>query len=152
MTASMWALAGLIMLAFAALGGFTVTNWSKSHTKAARVNVVVAVFFIVAGLIGITDVIHLNAKTTKQQHDLSTRVNCDVKFYNTLRTRSEARLEVDEQTILVFDHLRTILEDAKDGNAIPDEKNAHIQATLDALKRETELRSAPELHLPFPNC
>ncbi len=150
MSPNMWVLAILVLVGFTIIGGYATAGWRKSNTKAARVNLVLAVFFLIAGLVGILDIIHLTAQIRHQQARIEEQIACSAEFNRITKVRSEARIIVDENTIHAFHAVIGMLSDMKEGDPI-DVRDQHTQDAIDALKKAADARESPDLRV-LPNC
>lgn len=111
----------------------------------------IGVIFFVIGIFVVIDVGYLTHELNRQQVHIHDRIDCNSKLLNILRSRSDARILVDETTANAQQSLAALLEDMEEQGSLP-ANDPHVIEAKKEFQKAAEVRGNPDLWIPYPDC
>lgn len=112
-----------------------------------------AVIFTAVGLLVSFDLIHLTSQVSSQHAQLEDQIKCNTRLIAVLRTRSDARLVVDNATRGAQDSLVALLEDMQEHGANTiGPQDPHVVHAAEAFEEAARSRTQRSLWEPYPEC
>jgi hypothetical protein len=121
-------------------------------TRENRVHAILAVLFAAVGIFVSIDLITLTHRDMDQDDLLQNQINCNSKLIEVLRTRSEARLQVDTATIDAQNALVAVLQDVQESGNLLKIEDPHILEAIRTYQKSAAARANPALSTPYVDC
>jgi hypothetical protein len=125
-----------------------MTVWDRER----KTHLLLGISFFVVGVLVSYQLITLTQEDMDQDDKLQAQITCNSKLTDTLRTRSNARLNVDVTTRSAQSALISVLEDLLETKGPLPLNDPHVTEAIRRFQLSVDARNNPDLSIPYADC